>query len=79
MFISEALIGEFVGLAELDTGDYVVRFCDLDIGIIDRRGRFGRIRLRPVRGFANRPKPAAAQKLSGINIMPVQHVDHQPG
>jgi len=26
VFISEALIGELVGIAELETGDYVVRF-----------------------------------------------------
>ena len=26
-FVSEALVGELVGLAELETGDHVVRFC----------------------------------------------------
>ena len=40
VFVSETLIGELVGIAELETGDHVVRFCDLDIGLIDRRVRF---------------------------------------
>lgn len=38
VFISEAPIGELVSIAELETGDHVVRFCDLDIGLLDRRG-----------------------------------------
>src|SRR5262249_18561607 len=42
VFISEALVDELVGIAELETGDHVVRFCDLDIGLIDRRGLFTR-------------------------------------
>jgi transposase InsO family protein len=42
VFISEALVGEFVGIAELDTGDHVVRFCNRDIGLLDRCGRFRR-------------------------------------
>jgi len=42
VFISEALVGEFVGIAELETGDHVVRFCNRDIGLLDRCGRFRR-------------------------------------
>jgi putative transposase len=42
VFIGEALVDELVGVAERETGDYVVRFCDLDIGLIDRRGLFTR-------------------------------------
>ena len=42
VFVTEALIGELVGIAELETGDHVVRFCNRDIGLIDRRGRFRR-------------------------------------
>jgi hypothetical protein len=76
VFISEALIGELVGIAELETGDHVVRFCHLDIGLIDRRGRFSRF-APPRPGLREPAKPAATQNLSGI--MPVQHVDHQPG
>jgi transposase InsO family protein len=66
LFVSETLIGELIGIAELETGDYVVRFCNLDIGLIDRQGRFTRFappRERP-------PEPAERPtKLSGI--MPV--------
>jgi len=42
VFVSEALIGEAVGIAELETGDHVVRFCAHDLGLIDRRNRFRR-------------------------------------
>ena len=42
VFVTEALIGEPVGIAELETGDHVVRFCHRDIGLIDCHGRFRR-------------------------------------
>ncbi len=44
VFIGEALVDELVGIAERETGDYVVRFCHLDIGLIDRRGLFTPVR-----------------------------------
>lgn len=37
IFVSEALVGEPVGVAETETGDWIVRFADLPIGLIDRR------------------------------------------
>ena len=76
VFIGEALVDELVGVAELETGDHVVRFCDLDIGLIDRRGKFNRF-APPREGLRESAEPAADAKLSGI--MPVQNVDHQPG
>ncbi|HXG81570.1 MAG TPA: IS481 family transposase [Sphingomicrobium sp.] len=36
VFISEALIGEPVGIAETLTGDWIVRFADIRLGYIDR-------------------------------------------
>jgi hypothetical protein len=36
--VSEAPVDEPVSIAELETGDQVVRVCDLDIGFPDRRG-----------------------------------------
>jgi transposase InsO family protein len=42
VFISEALVGELIGIAELETGEHVVRFCKRDIGLLDRCGRFRR-------------------------------------
>lgn len=43
IFLSEALIGEPVGVAETETGDWIVRFFDQPVGLIDRRTR----KLRP--------------------------------
>lgn len=68
VFISEALIGELVGIVELETGDHVVRFCELDIGLIDRRRRFTRF-APPRPGLREAAEPAATENLSGI--MPV--------
>ena len=39
IFISETLVGEPVGVAETETGDWIVRFADYPIGLIDRRTR----------------------------------------
>lgn len=41
-FVAEALVGEIVGIAELDHGLHLVRFCNVDLGVIDRRGVFRR-------------------------------------
>ena len=76
VFVSEALVGELVGIAELETADHLVRFCDRDIGLIDRRGRFSRF-APPRTGLREPAEPAATAELSGI--IPVQNVDHQPG
>jgi putative transposase len=43
VFVSEALVGEPVGVAETETGDWIVRFADHPLGLIDRRTR----KLRP--------------------------------
>jgi putative transposase len=37
VFVSEALAGEPVGIAETERGDWLVRFADVELGIIDRR------------------------------------------
>ena len=39
VFVSEALIGEPVGIAETLTGDWIVRFADIKLGHIDRKTR----------------------------------------
>jgi transposase InsO family protein len=45
LFVSEALAGEAVGIAERDDGHWLVRFANVPLGIIDRRSgqlaRFG--------------------------------------
>ncbi len=37
VFISEVLAGEPVGVAETHTGDWIVRYADIDLGTIDRK------------------------------------------
>jgi putative transposase len=37
VFVSEALAGEPIGVAETKDGDWLLRFCDVDLGVIDRR------------------------------------------
>jgi len=76
IFVSEALVGELLGIAELETGDHVVRFCDRDLGLIDRRGVFGRFG-PPRTGRTEAAEHAASPTLSGI--IPVQNVDNHPG
>lgn len=76
LFISEALVGELIGIAELETGDQVVRFCHHDIGLIDRLRQFRRF-APPRDGLRGAPELSANPKLS--SIIPVQNVDHQPG
>jgi transposase InsO family protein len=74
LYVSEALVDELVGVAELESGDHVVRFCSLDIGLIERKGGFRRF--APLRnGLREAAEPAT--QLSAI--MPVQDVDNHPG
>jgi transposase InsO family protein len=56
VFISEALVGEIIGIAELETGDHVVRFCGRDIGLLDRYARFRRF-APPRAGLCQPPHP----------------------
>ena len=37
IYVSEALAGEPVGIAETEAGDWIVRFATIDLGLIDRR------------------------------------------
>ncbi len=39
VFISEALAGETVGIAETEAGDWIVKFADIELGLIDRTSR----------------------------------------
>ncbi len=48
IYVSEALIGETVGISETESGDWLVRFLDLDLGTIDRTSN-------RLRRFAERP------------------------
>ena len=59
VFISETLAGEPVGLAETDTGDWIVRFADIDLGIIDRQ-------TKKLHGFRPRPRPTQANAVTHV-------------
>lgn len=64
IFLGEALIGEPVGIAETEAGDWIVRFADIDLGLIERKT--GKLR----RFMAGRPAMKRHQnkprKLSGM-------------
>jgi putative transposase len=47
IFVGEALIGEPVGVSETDSGDWLVRFADVELGYIDLARR--RVARRPLR------------------------------
>jgi len=47
VFIGEALAYELIGIAELERGCHIVRFCDRDLGVIDATFRF--LRFAPPR------------------------------
>jgi putative transposase len=64
VFISEALPGETVGVAETEAGDWLVRYADIDLGIIDRKTK----KLR--RFLAPRPGRKEAER----NRKTVNHV-----
>jgi len=68
IFISEALVGEPVGIRETEDGTYLIRFAALDIGIIDRRSkkfhRFGP--KRPPRPKAPINPPETVSDVSGL-------------
>jgi transposase InsO family protein len=64
VFIGAAFCGETVGLTERANGTHLVRFCDVDLGIIDPDGRFRRF--APLRHkLRNAPQPSP--KPSAIN------------
>ncbi|MGH7733289.1 MAG: integrase core domain-containing protein [Gemmatimonadales bacterium] len=75
LFVGDALAGELVGLTEFDNDRHLVRFCGLDLGVIDNRQRRF-LRFAPLR-HRLREAQEDPPKVSTIN--PVQNVDHQPG
>jgi transposase InsO family protein len=62
VFVSESLAGELVGITVLDNGSHLVRFCDTDLGVIDRSGRFRRF--APLR-YRLREAPQATDQNCG--------------
>jgi hypothetical protein len=77
-FVSEAVGGELVGLAEPENGDHVVRFCGRDLGLLDRCSVFRRF-APPRTGLRQRKtphtkncRPSARSRVSRIS--PVEHI-----
>ena len=66
VFVSEALVGETVGVAETETGDWIIRFADLELGLIDRK-------TKKLRRFTA-PRPGRREANTRT-----QTVTHQPG
>jgi transposase InsO family protein len=58
VFLSQALAGEPVGIAETEPGDWLVRFGDIELGLIDRRTKQLRRFMagRPARHKAAKPE-----------------------
>ena len=71
VFVSETLAGESVGIAETDSGHWILRFADIDLGIIDRRTKklHGFRAARPGRAEAERTQKTVTH-LSGCSLMP---------
>jgi hypothetical protein len=74
IYVSEVLTGEPVGVAETRTGDWIVRYADIDLGTIDRKtSKFHRF-------SAARPGRAEAkQKQNTATMYPVHSVTYVPG
>ncbi|MEX2647590.1 MAG: integrase core domain-containing protein [Alphaproteobacteria bacterium] len=68
VFLSEALVGEPVGVAETETGDWIIRFADIPLAAIDRKTR----KLRP---FA----PARPGRRERPCEQTTKTVNHVPG
>ena len=67
VFVSEPLAGEPVGIAETDSGHWIVRFAGIDLGIIDRRTKklHGFRPARPGRAKAERTEKTVTH-VSGL-------------
>jgi transposase InsO family protein len=65
IFITEALIGEPLGIVKLENGDHLVRFAGVDLGVIDWRTKTF------VRYAAGRPPRRAADKLTSTSVSDV--------
>jgi putative transposase len=67
IFVSEALVGEPIGIRELDDGHCLLRFANLDLGLIERHSktfhRFGPG--RPPRPKANKNQTGTVSDVSG--------------
>ena len=74
IFVVAALIGEPVGVAETQSGDWLVRYAEVELGYIHPPRR--RLSPRPIRGT---PKPMDLMEIAGaIPTTPQAHQPQQP-
>jgi putative transposase len=66
VFISESLTGEPVGVAETEDGDWIVRFADIDLGLIDRTSKRLRRFLAPRPGRKEPNHPQTAKSVTHV-------------
>jgi putative transposase len=66
VFISESLIGETVGVAETEDGDWIVRFADIDLGLIDRTSKRLRRFLAPRPGRKEAPHEQTGKSVTHV-------------
>jgi putative transposase len=74
IFVGEALIGEPVGVAETQSGDWLVRYAEVELGYIHPQRR--RLSPRPIRG-ASRPVDLM-EIAAAIPTTPPAHQPQQP-
>jgi hypothetical protein len=60
IFLSETLIGESIGLAETEAGDWLVRFANINLGTLNQRSKKLR-RFTPSRPPLHPQTPGPAQ------------------
>lgn len=68
IFLNETLVGEPVGIAETEDGNWIVHFADLPVGFIDRKTR----KLRPY-------EPARPGHRKGAREQSRRHVNDVSG
>ena len=67
VFISETLAGEPVGIAETREGDWLVRYAEIDLGIIDpRTNRLIRFVPAPIGPAQSKPTTKTVTYVSGL-------------
>jgi putative transposase len=66
IFISESLTGEIVGVAETEAGDWIVRFADIDLGLIDRNTKRLRRFTAPRPGRREAPREQTGKTVTHV-------------
>jgi hypothetical protein len=76
--VSEALAGELLGLAEIDSDRWLVRFADVELGTIDRTAP-RTLRRAERKRCAPSPAPVLQPTAKLSPIYPVQTVTYESG